>query len=62
MLGFQDWKKARCSDGGLSQHAKCEYHMNAMLACAEYDKLTASGSDTIRQMHVQKLVVEIETM
>ena len=31
MGGFQNWKKAHYSDGGLPQHAKCEYHMTTML-------------------------------
>ena len=41
--GFQNWKKAHFCDGGLPQHAKCEYYMNAVLAWAEYEKLKASG-------------------
>ena len=50
MGGFQNWKEAHYSDGGLPEHARCEYHMTAMLAWAEYDKIRMSGARSVQQM------------
>lgn len=48
--GFQNWKKAHYSDGGFPQHSKCDYHVDAMVAWADFEKMKASGLGNVRQM------------
>ncbi|XP_046906195.1 zinc finger MYM-type protein 1-like [Hypomesus transpacificus] len=55
-----DWKKATNKDGGFVGHAKSESHCNAMLAWAEYNKVTAGECSLSASLNAEynKLVRE----
>ena len=57
--GFQNWKKAQYSDSGFPLHDKCEYHVDAMLLWAEFDKMKATASGSVVQMQSEVCAKQI---
>ena len=49
-VGFNNWKRAHESNSGLTQHAKSDSHMTAIVMCTQYRELKDKNVGSVMQL------------
>jgi len=58
-LGFRTWKKAHYSDSGFPKHAKCDFHVTAMVMWSEYKAMKVCNSGSVLQMQSEAYAKQV---
>ena len=58
-VGFSNWKKAYYTDSGFLKHARCEFHVTAMVMWSEYKAMKVSNSGSVLQLQSEAYAKQV---